>query len=49
MPKPKASPLVLCDRLLSLAEDADHSGFPITAEHLLHLAQTVLEEPRLQA
>lgn len=39
-----ASPLVLCDRLLTLAQDADRAGFAITAEHLLQLAHTVLEE-----
>jgi hypothetical protein len=39
-----ASPLVLCDRLLTLAQDADRAGFAVTAEHLLHLAHTVFEE-----
>jgi hypothetical protein len=38
------SPLVLCDRLLTLAQDADRAGFAVTAEHLLHLAHTVFEE-----
>ena len=41
-----ASPLVLCDRLLTLAQDADRAGFAVTAEHLLHLAHTVFEEKR---
>jgi len=40
---------VMCDRLLTLAEDAGRAGFQVTAEHLLHLAYSVLEEPRLQA
>jgi hypothetical protein len=43
---PVPSPLLLCDRLLRLAEDADRAGFAITAEHLLHLAHTVFEELR---
>jgi len=38
------SPLILSDRLLTLAQDADRAGYPITAEHLLHLAHTVLDE-----
>jgi len=42
---PVMSPLVLCDRLLRLAEDADHAGFPVAAEHLLHLADVVLDRP----
>jgi hypothetical protein len=42
---PVISPLVLCDRLLRLAEDADHAGFPVTAERLLHLADVVLDPP----
>lgn len=41
------SPLVLCDRLLTLAQDADRAGFTVTAEHLLHLADSVFEEERL--
>ena len=39
------SPLVLCDRLLRLAEDADHAGFPVAAEHLLRLADEVPVRP----
>jgi len=42
---PTVSPLVLCDRLLRLAEEADHAGFPGAAEHLLDLAYEVLDEP----
>lgn len=38
------SPLILCDRLLSLAQDADRAGLSITAEHLLHLAHAVFDE-----
>ena len=45
---PAVSPLVLCDRLLTLAEDVDRAGFRALAEHLLELADEVLE-PVLQA
>jgi hypothetical protein len=46
------SPLVLCDSLLSLAEDADHAGLRATANRLLTLATAVLDErpaPRTHA
>ncbi len=43
-PKPVPSPLMLCDRLLSLAEDADRAGCSYTAQHLLKLAFKVCEE-----
>jgi hypothetical protein len=39
------SPLILCDRLLSLAQEADQGGFVVAAEHLLDLASEVLEWP----
>jgi hypothetical protein len=39
------SPLVLCDRLISLAQEADRGGFVIAAEHLLDLASEVLDWP----
>ncbi|MBN8872760.1 MAG: hypothetical protein J0H67_07990 [Rhodospirillales bacterium] len=38
------SPLVLSDRLLALAEDADRAGFTGAAERLLRLAHIVLDE-----
>lgn len=40
-----SSPLVLCDSLLTLAEQADHAGFRSMAEHLLGLASEVLDNP----
>ena len=43
--EPAFSPLMLSDRLLTLAEDADRAGYRIAAEHLLFLASEVLEEP----
>jgi hypothetical protein len=38
------SPLVLCDRLISLAQDADRAGYLGTAEHLVQLALGMFEE-----
>ncbi len=45
-PTPPPSPLVLSDRLISLAQDADRAGYAVTADHLVHLAHIVLEEKR---
>jgi hypothetical protein len=43
------SPLVLCDRLLTLAQDADRAGLRGAAEGLLELIGVVLEPtPRRQ-
>lgn len=39
------SPLMLSDRLLRLAQDADTAGLRVTAEHLLALAEDVLDQP----
>ncbi len=44
-PAPPPSPLILCDRLIALAQEADRAGFAVTAEHLVHLAESVFEEP----
>jgi len=38
------SELVLSDRLLTLAEDADRAGYTGTAEMLLNLACSVFDE-----
>lgn len=43
--KPAFSPLLLSDRLLTLAKDADMAGYRIAAEHLLFLASEVLDAP----
>jgi len=40
------SPLVLSDALLTLAQDADRAGYRLAAEHLLLLAEDVLDEPQ---
>jgi hypothetical protein len=42
--KPAFSELVLSDRLITLAKDADRAGFIDTAEHLLTLACSVFDE-----
>jgi hypothetical protein len=41
------SPLMLADRLLSLAQDADRAGFFKPAESLLKLAYAVCDEKPL--
>jgi hypothetical protein len=43
--QPTFSPLVLSDRLLTLAEDADKAGLRTAAESLLSLASKVLDQP----
>jgi hypothetical protein len=42
--KPALSELVLSDRLITLAKDADRAGYIDTAEHLLTLACSVFDE-----
>ena len=42
--KPTFSELVLSDRLITLAKDADRAGYIDTAEHLLTLACSVFDE-----
>jgi hypothetical protein len=42
--KPPFSELVLSDRLITLAKDADRAGYIDTAEHLLTLACSVFDE-----
>jgi len=38
-------PLTLAERLINLAADASDAGFPVAAEHLIHLADQVLDRP----
>jgi len=45
-PASVTSPLVLSDRLLTLAEDADRAGFQITADRLVRLAYRVFDETK---
>jgi hypothetical protein len=42
--RPAVSELVLSDRLIKLAEDADRAGYTAMAEHLLSLACSVFDE-----
>ncbi len=41
-----ASALILSDRLIALAEDADRAGLSATASRLVRLACSVLDEGR---
>ncbi len=41
---PVISPLVLADRLLTLAREADLAGLPISAQRLLRLAYKMYNE-----
>jgi len=47
-PLPCVSPLMLADRLLTLAQDADRAGFFKPAQRLLKLAYAVCDETPLQ-
>ena len=42
--RPAFSELILSDRLISLAEDADRAGYTDTAERLVTLACSVFDE-----
>lgn len=42
-PRPAVSPLMIADRLLTLAQDADRAGFAETAADLVDLVYSVLE------
>jgi hypothetical protein len=37
--------LSLAERLITLAADAGDAGFPVAAEHLIHLADQILDRP----
>lgn len=46
LPLPRSSsPIVLADRLLALAEDADRAGLRLAAGRILKLAHDVLDRP----
>lgn len=40
---PPVSPLVLADRLITLAQDADRAGYRLQAEHLVSMVYSVLD------
>jgi hypothetical protein len=42
---PADCPLSLAERLIALAADAGDAGFPVAAEHLIHLADQILDRP----
>ena len=42
--EPAVSELMLSDRLITLAEDADRAGYTTTAERLLDLACSVFDK-----
>jgi len=44
-PAPIANPLLLAERLVALAIDADRSGFPAAARRLIATAHAVLDRP----
>lgn len=43
------SPLVLADRLITLAQEADRAGYPESASRLIRLVDTVLDDDGTQA
>ena len=43
--RPADCPLSLAERLITLAADAGDAGFPVAAEHLIHLADQILDRP----
>ena len=43
--RPLLDRLTLAERLINLAADAGDAGFPVAAEHLIHLADQVLDRP----
>ncbi len=44
LPAPATSPLMLCDRLIGLAQDADRAGFASTADRLVGLVEQIFAE-----
>lgn len=45
---PAHSPLMLCDRLIGLAQDADRAGFAATADRLIGLVDRMFAERKRQ-
>lgn len=41
----RVSPLILCDRLIRLAEEADHAGLSRAARRLVNLANAMFDDP----
>ena len=47
-PATKISPLFISDRLLTLAQQAEQSGYAVAARRLLRLAMTILDDAARQ-
>ena len=47
VPAVRTSPLVLSDRMIRLAQEADSAGLAITARRLVRLACSVLDEEKV--
>lgn len=43
-PSPAHSPLMICDRLIGLAQDADRAGYTVTADRLVDLVEQMFAE-----
>lgn len=43
-PSPAYSPLMICDRLIGLAQDADRAGYTTTADRLVDLVEQMFAE-----
>ncbi len=44
-----ASPLMICDRLIGLAQDAERAGYAATAGRLVLMATRIFDEKRASA
>ena len=44
-PSRRVSPLILADRLIALAQDADRAGYRDAASNLVTMAYSVLDAP----
>ncbi|HBK08689.1 MAG TPA: hypothetical protein DDZ81_23020 [Acetobacteraceae bacterium] len=40
----KLTPMLLCDRLLALADETDRAGFQVVTEHLMYLAFQMVDD-----
>jgi hypothetical protein len=43
--QPAPSPLVICDHLIAIAQEADRAGLTATARNLVDLAYRLFDEP----
>ncbi|HET9147388.1 MAG TPA: hypothetical protein VFN77_05025 [Acetobacteraceae bacterium] len=47
--QPQLSPLVLSDRLITLAQEAERAGLPVMANRLVHLALAACKPVKYRA